>query len=128
MRFSYPRFPAEFEIPDDWWAVAGMLDFKPADTSFRWQGDAATLVPIFDVEPPSRGKTCPLDFHGFGKDRLIRILRWIADGAEIEPVPLRRLPTVETFRIPYDYQTCEGFHRYHASVAAGFVLLPAIIH
>jgi hypothetical protein len=27
VRFLFPHFPAEFEIPDDWWIEAGMSDF-----------------------------------------------------------------------------------------------------
>jgi hypothetical protein len=31
MRFPLPLFPAEFEIPDEWWAEAGMVGFVRRD-------------------------------------------------------------------------------------------------
>ena len=27
MRFPFPRFPADFELPDEWWSEAGMPGF-----------------------------------------------------------------------------------------------------
>jgi hypothetical protein len=126
MRFAYPRFPAEFEIPDEWWVAAGMDGFNRLSECFR-STDGAVLVSLTDVEPPSRLQECRLDFRGFDKERLVSILRGIATGAEIAPVPLRELPRDEFFRIPYDYQLLDGYHRFHASVAVGFKFLPALV-
>jgi hypothetical protein len=30
MRFDFPMLPAEFEIPDDWFAEVGMEGFTPS--------------------------------------------------------------------------------------------------
>ena len=35
MRFAFPRFPAEFEIPDDWWLEAGMQKFVSRALAYR---------------------------------------------------------------------------------------------
>ena len=71
MRFPYPLFPAEFEIPDEWWTEAGMEGFMPTNQAYRATA-GATLIRLCDIEPPFRSLTCPLDFHGLGRERLIR--------------------------------------------------------
>jgi hypothetical protein len=123
MRFSFPRFPAEFEIPDEWWSESGMDGFTPSNRGYRSTA-TATLVPLRDIEPPFRSLECPLDFCGFDRERLISVLKGIATGAEIDPVPLRELPPVDAFfRLPHLYQVRDGFHRFYGSVAAGFECL-----
>ena len=82
MRFSFPRFPAEFEIPDEWWSKSGMDGFTPSNRGYRSTA-TATLVPLRDIEPPFRSLECPLDFCGFDRERLISVLKGIATGAEI---------------------------------------------
>ena len=126
MRFSFPCFPAEFEIPDEWWAQAGMAGFTPSSEAYHSTA-SATLIPLRHIEPPFRSPECPKDFHGFDRDRLISVLNGIATGAEIEPVPLLKLPTPELTPAPYRFRVCNGFHRFYGSVVAGFGCLPGVI-
>jgi hypothetical protein len=82
-------------------------------------------VPLRQIEPPYRipGK----DWHGFDHSRLVSVLDGIATGAEIEPVPLFKLPDTDFPPAPYAYRVRNGFHRFYASIAAGFECLPAEI-
>jgi hypothetical protein len=124
MRFPYPRFPAEFEIPDDWWAEAGMRGFAPTTTSYLSTDPVAHLVPLRDIEPPFRFREYPHDFGGFERARMVRILSGFVAGADIEAVPLIKLPMPDAPQAPFHYRVYNGFHRFYASVAAGFACLP----
>jgi hypothetical protein len=123
MRFPMPNFPCDFEIPDDWLAEAGMVGFTAAATAYR-SAPAAVLVPLTMIEPPYRRVSYPKDWRGFDRVRLIRVLKWIVADAEIEPVPLFELPATDFPHTPYRYRVTDGFHRFHASIAAGFENLP----
>ena len=41
-------------------------------------------------------------------------------GDEIEAVPAMELPLYEFCGAPYRYRACNGYHRFYASIAAGF--------
>ncbi len=133
MRFPMPNFPCEFETLDDWLAESGMDAFTPTATAYRSTADAV-LVPILEIEPPYRAKTCLNDWLGFDRTRMIRVMNGIATGAEIEAIPLVPLPELDSrlvttpFRYHrYCYRPCDGFQRFYASAAAGFENVPAII-
>ena len=128
MRFPFPCFPAEFEIPDDWWREAGMDGFVPASPMFHSTPDVEGVL-LREIEPPVRYPQCPKDFHGFDRSRFVSILRGIVSGAEIPAVPLLTLvvPDEEVRRPPFGYRVENGFHRFYASVAAGYEKLPAVI-
>ena len=51
MRFAFPRFPAEFEIPDDWWLEAGMQKFVSRALAYR-SSTTNELIALDEVEPP----------------------------------------------------------------------------
>jgi hypothetical protein len=132
MRFPMPNYPCEFEIPDAWLAEAGMEGFSRTGPAYRSTPEAA-LVPLREIEPPYRKPAMAKDWRGFERARLVFILKGFIAGAEIEPVPLLGLPAgtfvVPTFVRPgpYAYQIRNGFHRFYASIAAGFESLPAVI-
>jgi hypothetical protein len=126
MRFRFPLLPAEFEIPDAWWADAGMTAFCPGAPSYRSTPDAI-VVPLREIEPPFRNPEGMLDWYGFDRSRMIRVLSWMATGAEIQPVPVVALPPADDPAAPFAYRVCNGFHRFYASVAAGFEMLPVVI-
>jgi hypothetical protein len=48
-------------------------------------------------------------------------------AAEIEAVPLLELPVYEFGPNTYRYRVRNGFHRFYASIAAGFECLAAVI-
>jgi hypothetical protein len=125
MRFRFPLLPAEFEIPDSWWADAGMAAFCPGAPSYRSTPDAV-LVPLREVEPPFRRPEVMHDGQGFGRARMIRVLSAMVTGAEMPPVPVVALPSADDPASPFAYRVCDGFHRFYASVAAGFEKLPVV--
>jgi hypothetical protein len=128
MRFPMPNYPCEFEIPNEWWAEAGMVGFSPSNSaSADRSSTAAMLVPLQTILPPPRFPTAPKDWHGFERARLVSLLKGIATGVEIEPVPLLKLPQDDVWRMPYRYRMRDGFHRFYVSIAAGFECLPAVI-
>jgi hypothetical protein len=124
MRYPMPNYPCEFEIPDAWLAEAGMDGFTRTAPAYRSTA-AAVPVPLREIEPPYRGPE--KDWRGFDRRRLISVLNGIATGAEIEPVPLLQLPPDLPSRAPYGFRVLDGFHRFYASIAAGFERLPASI-
>jgi hypothetical protein len=95
MRYQLPNFPCEFEIPDIWLAGAGLnSSFTASAPSFRSTADA-TLVPLREIEPPLRVHTSPNDRRGFSRERMLSVLKGIATDAEIEAVPLVKLPELD---------------------------------
>jgi hypothetical protein len=123
MRFPMPHFPAEFEIPDKWLSEANFVGFKPQAAAYR-SSPGAVLVPLTTVEPIARFTSHPKDFRGFDRARPIRILQGFVVGDEIEPIEAIGLPAREFCDAPYRYRVCDGFHRFYASIAAGFAMLP----
>ncbi len=126
MRFQMPNFPCDFELPDEWLAAADMVCFTPTTTAYRSTA-AAVLVPLATIEPPYRLVTHQKDWRGFNRDRLVYVFKGIVAGAEIEPVPLFKLPVTDFPHTPYRYRVLNEYHRFFASVAAGFEDLPATI-
>jgi len=125
MRFAFPRLPAEFEIPDDWWNDAGITGFMPSVPAYRSTAAVTHTIPLLDIEPPFRFPEYPKDFRGFERDRLIRILKGFVADDEIEPVRILILPALaDISRPPFKYRVLDGVHRFYASVAAGFEHLP----
>jgi hypothetical protein len=126
MRFLFPRFPAEFQIPDEWWTEAGMTGFTPSTSAYRSTPEATSVVPLFDIEPPFRLPAVPKDFHGFDRERMIRLLRGIAADVTLPPVGLLILPPLADISAPpFKYRLLCGVHRFYASIAAGFEFLPS---
>jgi hypothetical protein len=124
MRFSFPRLPAEFEIPDDWWSEAGMTDFTRSTTCYLSTDATTRPIPLRDIEPPFREREFPHDFRGFDRARMVRILAGFVAGADIKAVSLIELPAPYAPQPPFRYRVYNGFHRFYASVAAGFECLP----
>jgi hypothetical protein len=127
MRFAMPHYPCEFQIPDEWWAEADMAGFAAIEPSYRSTRDAE-LVPLPEIEPPYRKITTPHDWCGFDRARLAHILKGFTTGTRIQPVPLLELPPSDLpSRTPYGYRVLDGYHRFYASIAAGFECLPASV-
>jgi hypothetical protein len=127
MRYQMPNYPCEFELPDSWLAEAGMTGFKRAALAYHSTADAV-LIRLAEIEPPFRVMTVPQDWRGFDRTRMISILKGIAAGAEIKPVPLFQPPAVPFYiPQPYKYRTRDGTHRFYASIAAGFECLPCVV-
>jgi hypothetical protein len=128
MRFRFPLLPAEFEIPDSWWTDAGMTAFCPGAPSYRSTPHPNVIaVRLREIEPPFRNPGVLRDWQGFDRARMIHVLRWMASDAAIQPVPVVKLPPADDPAGPFAYRVCDGFHRFYASVAAGFELLPVVV-
>jgi hypothetical protein len=103
-----------------------MTGFTPVGAAYRSKPDA-TLVPLHNLEPPFRLTEVPLDFRGFCRNRMTDILIGFAARAEIAPVVVVNYPPVDMRPALFQYRIWDGFHRYYASVAAGFGYLPVVI-
>ena len=122
--FPFPRFPAEFEIPDDWWVEAGMAEFVRRTPAYR--STTANLVALDDIEPPFRLPSTPLDWRGFDRTRMVSILQGFVAGEAIPPIDLLILPTLNDISgQPFKYRVLAGVHQFYASMAAGFEFLPS---
>src|SRR5271167_710684 len=106
MRFVYPLFPAEFEIPDDWWNEAGMRGFTPSCAAYRSTAAATDFIPLEEIEPLFRNRNHENDLNGFRRAALIKILKRFAADEEIDPVSLLILPAIRdiTSRSPFRYR------------------------
>jgi hypothetical protein len=121
-KFLVPGSSIEFEIPDDWWQFCDMEDFRPATTFYLYlQRDAGVqTVPIAEVRPPERSA----GVVGLHKNRLAPILfAFTSDRCALPAVPVRELADRDHYR----YEVLDGYHRYYASIAAGFTRLPVLI-
>jgi ParB-like chromosome segregation protein Spo0J len=61
-------------------------------------------------------------YGGFTQDRMVSVLQDIALRREIWPIEI-----IEDASGAYRYRLYNGAHRFHASIAAGFSLIPAIL-
>jgi hypothetical protein len=130
MRFPMPLFPCEFELPNDWLVEAGWLNdagqmiFQPAAAAYPSTPDAR-LIPLKLVEPLGRDRGYGKDFRGFDRARMMKILKGFVAGDIIEAPEAIQLPDDrEVCRGQYRYRICNGVHRYFASIAAGYTLIP----
>jgi hypothetical protein len=121
MRFTLPD-GRRFEICDDWWTEAGMDRFeRQGDISYRSRYQPTmTLVPLADIELPLMTRRLQLGPFGLDDSRMVKVLREIARREEIWPVEIVETESGE-------YHLKHGTHRFHASVAAGFSHIPAIV-
>lgn len=126
MRAPMPNFPCEFEIPDEWWNAAGMTDFCAQRLAYR-STIGSTLIPLSEIEPPHHDPTSPRDWCGFDRGRMLRILIGLKQGATMRPVPLLELVADDTSSKAYAYRPLDGYHRFYASIAAGYKFLPASV-
>jgi hypothetical protein len=127
VRYLAPNFPCEFEIPDDWLIESGIKNFAPSAEAYDSTPEAV-LVSLAEVIPPMRKPSFPKDWRGFERGRLLAHLQRIVAGQHIDPVPLVQLPDHDhLLPVPYRYFVRDGFHRFYASIIAGFTFLPASI-
>lgn len=121
VRFLIPDERGCFEIPDQWWIEAGMNGFTRALPSYITTPDPDVLyVALKDITCPNR--TVERDFRGFERDRLLRIFGGFLAGDAIPPVKVHKCPYG-----PSSYGLRDGFHRFHASIAAGFSCIPVAL-
>jgi hypothetical protein len=107
-----------FDIPEEWWRFAGMDAFA-LNGARCFPVDAARvddLVAIADIEPPQRDP----GIAAFKKAKMVPILMALVAGNELPPVKACRFGSPSQYR----YRLCDGFHRFYASVAVGYPMVP----
>jgi hypothetical protein len=77
---------------------------------------------MVEIAPPRRAKGVVIDFQGFGRERMVKILLGFVAGHSIPPITVHELPEG-----PHRYGLREGFHRFYASAAAGFNWAPVTV-
>jgi hypothetical protein len=124
MRFRMPYFPCDFEILDDWWIEAGMAGFTSSRPAYR--STTAETIALDDIEPVYRRPSAPRDWHGFRRIDLVSILKGFVADNEIPPIELLVLPPLHDLSGElFKYRVVHGYHRFYASIAAGFEFVPA---
>ncbi len=127
MRFRVPEEPFEFQIADVDWAFAGMDQFRPATQFFSYprglqlpEADIR-VVPLPEIEPcaPRFARTEPL-----ARERIVPIL--LAFRCQEGVLPPVQVEALKDSR--YQFRLVNGFHRYCASIAAGFTEIPVVTH
>jgi len=121
-----PNHPCDFEVPDEWLIEAGGESFLPTTPAYASPTDAV-LVDLNAIEPPYRVAQVQKDWRGFDRIPLVSVFRGMALGAKFEPVPLRPLPEEDFPPAPYRFRVRDGFDRFYASIALGFVSIPAAV-
>jgi hypothetical protein len=123
MRFETPAGQVAFEIADDWWFYAEMDNFSAKRGryyAYPPHAQGVDVVPLSDVEPPMRNSGVP----PFKKYKMVPILFALSS-------PECALPPVEVgalaVRAAHRFKVHNGYHRYYASVAVGYPLLPVVI-
>src|SRR5262249_37796925 len=120
-----PREGVEFSIPVDWWAEAGMEGFALRSDSYRFAASPkVSLVRLDDIAcPPLDGRRRPDHHHcGFNRERMVDVLRGVASQAMIPPISI-----LERREGAYSCIVCDGYHRFYASLAAGFSHIPTVL-
>ncbi|MEW6324445.1 MAG: hypothetical protein AB1515_03555 [Nitrospirota bacterium] len=123
MRFRLPHQQIEFEIPDEWWAAAGMNNWKPStDCYTAINSDSSCpirFVHLSEVAAPERNK----GVDWFKEKRMVSVLKGFRSGEPMPPIEVDEPPS----RTNFQYRVRDGFHRFYASAAVGFTHLPVSV-
>lgn len=128
MQFKFRDY--DFEIDDVLLYEAGCGDFTNArvEKGFRHNKyrkpnlseDKAILIEIENILTPKR----EAGFQVFADHRMKDILKGICDQQIIRPIDVW---VIEDKESEFTHQVKDGFHRFYASVAMGFKVIPAFI-
>ena len=118
-----PNHPTDFEIPDAWLSGVPLGGKRAEGRAYRSARDA-TSIALQVIEPPRRNPWVPLDWRGFSRERFLAVLVRMLDDLEVDPVPAFSIPAPEHPPYPYGYRVADGYHRFYASIVAGFTHLP----
>lgn len=119
---------SDFEIPDTWWIECEMEKFVRRAFAYETKPHSdhpkhpIVYLPISLIKPSRRSAGVVLDFGGFDRKRLTRILRGFVAMDRIDPIQVK-----EKSHGSYEYEIYDGFHRFYASIAANFSELPVIV-
>jgi hypothetical protein len=126
MRFLTPRGETPFSIPDEWWEFVVINDLPFNHPHFYlYDGEKfadAEILRLWDIEPPRRTP----DVQEFTKDKLVPVLHaFFSPEYSLGPIEVTRLRNAA--KSPYKFRLARGFHRYYASVAIGYAMIPAMV-
>ncbi len=120
MKFITPRSGVEFEIPDDWWIFSEMDKFslnKGRFYPYCTKDSNIEVVDIYEIEPPTRNN----NIQPFRKYKLVPLLMaFTSPECALPPVEVVPNKEFET----YHFKVKNGYHRYYASIAVGYPMLP----
>ncbi len=122
MQYQHPFEAIEFEVPNEWLAIAGAQSFKPQSSAFlassvpEWP---TVLVPIAEVEAPRRDAGI-ISLH---ENRAVSVLRAIVEARPLPPIEVYKKP----FALSGHLTVRDGYHRYFLSIALGFTQLPVSV-
>ena len=127
MRFPIPGSPFCFDIADADWEFSDMDTFQRRNRFYVPSREANAsniefaIVDIGCIEPDvERIATKP----ELVKARIVPVLLAIRYGLQLPPVQLARVDSGGG----RPFQLVNGWHRYCASIAAGFEQIPAVFH
>lgn len=125
MQISLPLLPSVLELPDDWHLAAGMVDgWSPRQTHYTSKYEYVPVL-LSAITPPARSATVQHDWRGFCRDRYVSALSAMISGIALPPIKVQAYVVSDlAFSPPYQYWVRDGFHRYYASLAAGFQIIP----
>jgi len=107
-----------FDLPDEWWAAAGMVGFVTSRTAYRCSAVRRTMIlRIDEIAVPPRGAGVP----DFERDRMLIVLDAIRHDVTLPPIEV-----VEAISDLYSHRLYHGHHRLAASIAVGFSLVAAV--
>lgn len=113
-----------------------MRDFKPSSDAYLststftfTDGTVADvqLVPLRDIEPPIRQPEFLMDWRGLERHRIVDAFTGFVTNSSIPPINLLELTMHDISGLPFKFRVIDGMHRFYASVAAGFIRIPATI-
>lgn len=127
MRFRVPGEAFEFQIDDADWLFAGMDRLRTAPSFFIYPqgldvpGVDLRIVPLAQIEPcaPRFDRAGPL-----ARERIMPIL--LAFRSREGILPPVQVEALDGSR--HSFRLVNGFHRYCASIAAGFTEIPVVTH
>jgi hypothetical protein len=122
MKFPVPASSDHFEIPDEWWTFAEMTCFTPSPGSYYPYASGFSdvrLIELVSIEVPRRNDCVAL----FKKYKLLPILHaFHSPECALPPVQVSEIP-----ESPGQFRLINGVHRYYASSAAGYSLIPSVV-
>ena len=122
MYCRHPTEDIEFEIPDSWLLAAGVSNFVPKESAFVATSNPdwpTVLLPVSDIQAPKRD----VGVVGLHEDRTKSLLRAFLEGTPVAPLEVHECPG----QIAGRFSVRDGYHRYFASIAVGFTMLPVSI-
>ena len=114
----------EFEIPTEWLKAVGLFPNPVLDGNHFVSNNAEQIIDITRIKSPTRAPGTPLLFP----KEMMPILRGFVARDSIPPIEV----TVPSKRSPFyderfEYRVWDGCHRYHASIAVGFLQIPIAV-